>query len=630
MGFALRLSAICLFTCAAAAQSVSEVTNSDPIQLEVDAQDAPRHLIHVRETIPVTAGPLTLLYPQWIPGEHGPTGPIADVVNLKLQANGESVPWKRDELNMFALNLMIPGGVSVLNASFDFISPPEGVAAVFSGGASMTSELAVISWNQYVLYPKDSPVDRLMYRAKLRLPNGWRYATALPVEREESAGIEFQPVALSTLIDSPVSAGAHARTVDLGTIDGARHLLHIVADNERDLAITPEQIAKYQRLIAEAGALFGTRHYRDYHFLVTLSDHVSSFGLEHHESSDDRLEERFFLDKGVFRIDADLLAHEFVHSWNGKYRRPSGLVTKNYNEPMRDDLLWVYEGLTEYLGQVLATRAGLEAPEQFREWLAELGGMLDRESGREWRPLSDTAVAAQVLYGGRDDYSSLRRGTDFYGEAALVWLEVDTVLRTASHGTKSIDDFCRLFFGGEGGGPSVKPYTLDELAAALNSIQLYDWARLFDERVNRINKHAPSAGIENAGWKIAFADKRGETWAALEEQHKLVDLALSLGVVVKADGLVQDVAMGGPAQKVGVVPGARITAVNGRRFSTQDLREAVRVSSMNTAPIELTQKNGESSSVLSIGYYGGEKYPVLEREHDKQDLLTLIGTPKSR
>jgi predicted metalloprotease with PDZ domain len=630
-----RLGLLLLVAVALVPFPVEAQTQRGVNHVNVDARDAPRRLIHVQLNLPANPGPMTLLYPEWIPGEHGPTGPIADLVSLRVRAKDHTLPWKRDSTNLFAFHVTVPAGSTELDVSFDFISPADNVGG-FSSGASMTTELAVLSWNQYVLYPEGEPAEQLLYQASLRLPSGWHYGTALPVAKESRDEIDFRPVPLTTLIDSPVSAGAHYRAVEFGTVDGAAHYMHIAADSDRAIAMTPEIVKQYQKLIAEAGALFGVRHYRSYHFLLTLSDHVASFGLEHHESSDDRLDERSLSDDALRQYHAELLPHEYVHSWNGKYRRPAGLVTKDYSEPMKGDLLWVYEGLTEYLGAVLSARSGMETPELFRDRLAYLAAHLDHESGRAWRPLSDTAISGQILYGAREDYAALRRGTDFYGEAELVWLEVDTLIRQLSHGSKSIDDFCRAFYSGPSGGGKndaevVKPYRLEELVATLTAVQPYDWAGFFRQRVDSVEARAPMAGLENAGWKLFYNNERSDYWNMEEEQHKDADLTMSLGMLVKNEGVVEDVEIGGPAQKSGIAPGARITSVNGRQFTTAVLREAVQAAAVHPDdPIEIVVKNGEYFSTHQVDYRGGEKYPHLERERGKPDVLTAIVQPRTK
>jgi len=443
------------------------------------------------------------------------------------------------------------------------------------------------------------------------------------VAQEAGDEIEFRPVSLTTLIDSPVSAGAHYKTIELGSIDGAAHYLHIAADSERALAIAPDTVRQYKKLVAEAGAMFGVRHYRSYHFLLTLSNHMASFGLEHHESSDDRLDERTLIDESLLRFHAELLPHEFVHSWNGKYRRPAGLVTKDFSQPMQGDLLWVYEGLTEYLGSVLTVRSGLESPELFRDRLAYVAAHLDHESGRTWRPLADTAISGQLLFGARDDYAALRRGLDFYGEAQLVWLEVDTLLRQLSHGTKSIDDFCRAFYGGEAG-VSVNQYTLEDITAALNQIQAHDWSAFFRRRVEMVRTRPPLAGIENAGWRLSYGPQRSDYWNASEEQSKVMDEMPSLGVSVKNDGMVQDVEIGGPIQIAGIAPGAKITSVNGRQFSAPVLRSEIHDAASKGTAIELVVKNGEYFSTHKVDCRSSEKYPYLERRLGKPDGFGVI------
>ncbi len=384
----------------------------------------------------------------------------------------------------------MPQGVSTLDVSIDFISPPE--AGGFSSGGSITSQLAVLSWNQLLLYPGGTPTEQLQYQANLKIPPGWRYGTALPIEREAGNEITFKPSSLNTLIDSPVQTGIHYRTVDLSPGGPVAHYLHIAADSEHATSITEDEITHYRNLVSEANALFGAQHYRDYHFLLTLSDHVAHFGLEHHESSDDRTGEDGLTDDGDRRTEADLLPHEFVHSWNGKYRRPAGLATPDYGEAMKGDLLWVYEGLTEYLGKILTPRSGLWTPQDFLDAVARDAAALDRETGRTWRPLEDTAVAAQVLYDARNDYADLRRSTDFYEEGTLIWLDVDVTLRTLSKGKRSIDDFCRAFAGPPSTGPEVKPYTFEDIVRTLNSVQPYDWAGFLNQRLESTAAHAPA------------------------------------------------------------------------------------------------------------------------------------------
>jgi len=617
----------CLFLTALFLPSVFA---QNAVSLRVDATDAPRRLFHVRMSLPAKTGPMTLLYPEWIPGEHGPTGPIANLVGLKIQGGGQVLAWKRDSVNMFKFHVDVPAGVTALDVVFDFITPPEGEG--FSSSGSATSELAVLNWNQLILYPEGTKPDDFQYQANLKVPNGWRYGTALPIRRESGNEIEFQPAPLTTLIDSPVSTGAHYRTIDLGTDLGAPHYLHLAADSDRALEVSPEIIGQYKNLVKETGALFGSRHYRGYHFLYTLSDHVAHFGLEHHESSDDRYAERTLIEPDTQKASADLLSHEFVHSWNGKFRRPAGLLSGGqdggYDTPMKGDLLWVYEGLTQYLGEVLAARSGLWSADDYRDALAATAAQLDTKFGRTWRPLEDTAVAAQVLYDAGSDYTNYRRSVDYYPEGSLIWLEADVLIRQLSHGTKSLDDFCRAFHGGPGGAPALKPYEFADVVAALNAVQPYDWAAFLNQRLHSTDAHAPLGGIEHGGWKLLYDGTRSDYWKAAEGDRKEVDLSYSIGLRVKEDGSIVDVTYGGPAQKAGVAPAVKLIAVNGRQFTPTVLREAVAKTATESMPVELLLRNGEYYETRKVEYRGGEKYPHLVKDGAAKDLIAEIIAPR--
>ncbi len=543
-----------------------------PIQLHVDATDAPRRVFHVQMTMPAQPGPMTLLYPQWIPGEHGPTGPVVNLVGLKILGGGKTIAWKRDSVNLYAFAFEVPAGVSSLDIAFDYLAPPESEG--FTSGASTTSELAVLNWNQVLLYPKGADADSMQLQASLKVPSGWRYGTALPIQRETGNDVEFKPASLTTLIDSPISAGAHYRTIDLGEDLGAQHYLHLAADSDRALEISPELIGQYKNLVKETGALFGSRHYRSYHFLYTLSDHVAHFGLEHHESSDDRYNERTLIDPEVQKVSATLLSHEFAHSWNGKYRRPAG--------------------------------------------------DLDNKYGRTWRSLEDTAVAAQILYYASWDYDNYRRDVDYYPEGILIWLEADVMIRQLSNGTRSLDDFCRAFHGGAGGAPELKPYNFDDIVAGLNAIQPYDWAGFLNQRLHSTDAHAPLGGIEHAGWKLAYDGVRSDFWKAGEDGRKWTDLSYSIGLKVREDGTIANVQYGGPAQKAGVAPSTKLIAVNNRQFTPTVLRETVAKTSSSDKPLELLVKTGDYYEVHRLDYHGGERYPHLVRDASLPDLLSEI------
>ncbi|MDP9171139.1 MAG: M61 family peptidase [Acidobacteriota bacterium] len=596
-----------------------------PITVSVDASEASRRLIKTTMHFPVTPGPFSLRYPQWIPGEHGPTGPIEDLVGIKVTGNGQGIPWNRDAVNMYEFHITIPAGVAAIDVAAEFISPPQ--SGGFSSGSSITSQLAVLSWNQLLLYPSGTPSDQLNYKATLKVPEGWRYATALPIDSESGNQIVFKAAPLTTLVDSPVQTGANFRTVDLNPGGAIPHYLHLAADSERATRISDDEIRRYRNLVQETTTLFGASHYRDYHFLYTLSDHIAHFGLEHHESSDDRTDEEALIDDDHRRIAAGLLPHEFVHSWNGKFRRPAGLATADYDAPMKGDLLWVYEGLTEYLGEILTPRSGLSNTQDFLDSLAGEAAVLDREAGRSWRPLEDTAVAAQILYGSRSDYRDLRRSVDYYEEGTLIWLDADVTIRTLSKGRKSLDDFCKLWAGAPATNPQVKPYTFDDVVRTLNAVQPNDWAAFLKERLQSTASHAPLGGITGGGYNLIYTAERSDFQKNLEATRKVVDLSYSLGLSARADGTIIDVHLGTPAFQASLAPATKLIAVNGREFSGGALRNAVADAVKGTAPIVLIVKDGEYYKTFSLDYHGGEKYPHLVRDSARPDLLSAIIKP---
>jgi predicted metalloprotease with PDZ domain len=464
----------------------------------------------------------------------------------------------------------------------------------------------------------------------MRLPAGWKFETALPLAT--SAGqnpltINFKPVSLTTLVDSPVIAGSHFRTVKLTEGTSPSFQIDMVSDSEAALQMSPGQVANYTQLVLETNKLFGGHHYEHYHFLYTLSDNVAHFGLEHHESSDDRVAERTLLDEALRKASADLLSHEFVHSWNGKYRRPAGLATPDYREPMKGELLWVYEGLTEYLGSILAARSGLRSVEDQREHLASIAAYLDRYPGRTWRPLADTAIAAQLLYSASSAWSAWRRGVDFYDEGELIWLEADTVIRQQSKGTRSLDDFCRLFYGPPSTAPMVKPYTFDDVVNTMNEVAPYDWRTFFTTRLNSTEPHAPLGGITNSGWRLIYTDVQSDYQKAIEEANKGADLSYSLGLRLAEEGAIGDVVPGTPAANGGIGPGMKVIGVNGRPYSIEGLREAIRTAKTSAAPIELLLQNGGSLKTYQLNYHDGERFPHLERDSSRPDLLQQIVKP---
>jgi predicted metalloprotease with PDZ domain len=601
-----------------------------PMLVEVDLTDAPRRLFHAHLVLPATAGPMTLVFPKWIPGEHEPSGPVVDVAGLVFRAGGSVLRWRRDDVDMFAIHLEVPAGATELDVTLDQLSPPPGLEG-FSAGASATANLALLSWNQVVFYPSGSEPRNFPVVASVKLPAGWTFSTALtPLSRPgtDASRISFAPVSLSRLVDSPVLAGAHLREVPLGTADGAPHFLTLAAETAADIELLPQQKAAFEKLVAEAHALFGAHHYDSYRFLTTLSDSVAHFGLEHHQSSDDRLSGRSLVDAELFLASGSLWSHEYSHSWNGKYRRPAGLSPQYYQEPMKDELLWVYEGLTEYLGNVLAARSGLAPGTTGRDLIALEAEDMQQHRGRVWRPLEDTAVEASLLYNARPDWEAWRRGVDFYSEGTLLWLEVDTLIREKSKGTRSLDDFCKRFHGGKSGPPDLRPYTFDDVVAGLNDVLAFDWRGLLQKRLSSLAPDAPLQGLEAAGWKLAYGREPSAMQKAQDRRRKHLDLRASIGVFIDPkDGALVDVVPDSPAFRAGLGPAMHVVAVNGRKFTEEGLRAAV--ARTTTERLELLVENAETFRTYQLEYTGGARYPYLERIAGRPDLLSAILAPRT-
>jgi predicted metalloprotease with PDZ domain len=591
----------------------------------VDLTDAPRNIYHAHLRIPAHAGEMSLVFPKWIPGNHRPSGPIAALTGIRMEAAGQAVAWQRDGLDMYQFHVRVPAGVTAIDVFLDAITAQDSAGA---SGPAASSNLLDLNWNAVLLYPKDAHSDDVNFAAAVSLPAGWKFGTALTVARQEENKVDFAPVSLTTLIDSPLIAGSHYRRVELTkTGETPVHVMDIVAEGEQDLAMSPQDLAGYQKLVAESGALFGARHYGQYHFLLTLSDLVGGHGLEHHESNDSVDSERTFLDPDLRMINAGLLPHEFTHSWNGKYRRPAGLATPNYQEPMIGDLLWVYEGLTEYLGNVLTARSGFWSPEQYREALAETAAEQEKHTGRTWRSLEDTARSVQILRMAGPQWQSWRRGLDYYPEGELIWLEVDTIIRQQTHGQHSLNDFCRRFHGGESGPPRVVPYTFDDIVRTLNEVAPYDWATLLRERVGKPAAHAPLGGIERGGWKLVYTDKPNLFSAAVEKLSMSADFSYSLGFTISAEGKLTDVSVGSPAYRAGLGPGMKLLAVNGRKWTPPVLEAALKAAQGNDQPIELLVESAQFFKTYSIPYHDGSKNPHLERVSGQRDILGDVVKP---
>jgi len=619
---------------AARAQMPAEA--AAPATVAVDARTAPRGILSAHLELPVAAGPLTLVYPKWLPGEHSPAGPLTSLGGLHFTAAGRELRWRRDSVDLYAFHLEVPSGVSRLGVDLeiDTSSAPDGVVQGHETPRAATESLLILEWNQLVLYPEGARADDLPYRASVRLPGGWKFASALETASSTTDGAEFATVSLTTLVDSTLLAGRYMRDIALGGTPPVR--LHIAADTPSALNLSSDTEAHFRALVREAAALFGATHYDHYDFLYALTDQIMPDGIEHHQSSDDRSPLRALVDDSLRRAEANLLPHEYVHSWNGKYRRPQGLATINYQEPMQGDLLWVYEGLTEYLGDVLAARSGLLTEEELRGELARDAAAMQSHSARTWRSLQDTTISAQLLYfQSRNWAARLRHQEDFYQESALLWLEADALIRQSSKGHKSLDDFCKLFYGPPSTGPKVVSYDFDDVIKALSAVQPYDWGGFWTDRLNRLRPQAPLEGLRAAGWRLEINATPSIMQAAHEADDKDLDLRYSLGFFVDDEqATIGDVIPGSPADLAGASPGSRVIALNGYRWSKELLHDTLAAPAdpsgdAGQGKLTLLVQKDDTFKTLELQYAGGERYPNLVREPGSADLLAHIAQPRA-
>ena len=604
-----------VFVLFAFAASASAQVN---IRLDVDASEAFRNIVHVKETLDVRGGDIDLFYPKWIPGEHSPTGTINDIVNFFVTADGKPLEWRRDDVEMFAFHVTVPAGVRQIEVMFDDASQP---------GTVDTANLARIKWNRLLVYPRGVNGDNIDVTASLRVPAGWQYATALSESRNTGNTVYFNGTKLTEFVDSPAIIGKYFAKVPLAT-DPVPVEMDIAGETEDSIKYSPETLLWWKNLVTQANLAFGAHHYRKYRFLLTVSDDGGSEGLEHHESSEDGVGEKALSDRLEMLDLGDLLSHEYTHSWNGKYRRPASLTTPDFEQPMRGDLLWVYEGLTQYLGHVFPARSGVWTPEMFRDVFAVTYADMNLRSGRKWRPLVDTAVAVQYTYSSPRAWQNARRRVDYYDEGSLVWLDADVLIRQKSNGKLSLDDFLHKFHGGQNGTPAVVTYTLDDLVQTLNSVVPYDWKQFFVDRVYKVAPVAPIGGIENGGWKFIFNDTPNLQIQVDERDRNFVNEFYSIGLLVGSDGEIRDINPDLAAARAGLAPGMKILKVNDSDFSIDGLRNAVFATKGNSDGLTIQAVNGKDTASYKIAYSGGEKFPHLMRDSSRPDYLTAIAKPR--
>ena len=586
------------------------------MKLDVDATQVARRLIHSHIEVPVTGRNVTLYYPLWNPGDHAPIQGVGQIGSLNFHAGDQILAWRRDLVDVNSFHVTVPRWAKSIEADFDYFLPAPGEAF-----ADSSQHLLMLRWNLYVLYLAGQPVRNIRVRATATLPSGWRFSTALPSAAVDQDRIAFKEASLETVVDSPVLTGEFMRAIQLTADSAPAKEVDVAAESMEGLPSAESVSESFGELVHQAQLLFNSEHYRSYHFLIALSDYTTpGGGFEHSESSDNRMPANYFQ-----RIPFDIIPHELVHSWNGKYRRPIDLYPSDYQQAEKTDLLWVYESLTDYLGIVLTARSGFWTDDYARERWAALAARVDHETGRTWRNMQDTADSVPLtmneLFFSNPGWSSWLRMLDYYDEGALPWLEVDEIIAERTHGQRSLKDFVQAFYGGpspKNNAPQVKTYTKEDVFEALQKVAPYAWKNFFETRLTSLSPHAPMGGLEKSGWRLVYS----ETPNAVTQT-----LMYSLGLSADSEGKIVDVERGGPCDHAGIVPGMSIVSVNGEAWDAKKLLSAVIASKTSSEPIRLRTQMAGVFKDFSLPYHGGVLYPHLERVDGRPDTLTSIMHP---
>ena len=626
-----RSSSALLTLALLSATAFAQPYKTTPIQITADLSDSARKIYHAEVDIPVTAGAITLTTPKWIPGNHRPTGPVDEITGVVFTANGATLPWRRDDENLYEFHVIVPKGVTTLHAHLDCIVT-----------ARISQKMAVLEWEKLLLYPANIPVRDILVHPTVVVPTGWGVGTALQplgaatdvsTSAMPGSSTKFAPTNVEQLEDSPVITGQYFHEFPLAPDVTPKHYIDVVADSPEDSQLRPQLLAELNNLVHETGAAYNSRHYGVYHFLLTLSDTAGGEGLEHGQSSDNGVGEKGFSNEAHQLAESDLLSHEFTHSWNGKYRRPANLYQTDFDKMQQGSLLWVYEGMTEYLGNVLAARSGLKTQAQYRDILAATVADLDNTPGREWRSTEDTSIAASILRGGNPAWSNWKRGQDYYWEGELFWLDADTLIRKMTDDKKSLTDFLHIFLG-KGGttGPQIVPYDRKELVADLNEVVKYDWATFIHDHIDVPNPRADMEGITRGGYKLVYLDKVTASTKLMRAAggrrgSSAPNLWYSLGMHANGEGVVADVLWKGLGDKAHFAPGDKIIGVNGEVFSSDAILGALKKAKTDPAPIHFIVQSGSILHMIDVDYHGGERYPALERVEGTTDYLDEITKP---
>jgi len=620
----MRLVTAFVFLCLVSSSAIA--ADAPTVAIEVDARELPRKLLHTTLDIECKPGPMRLWYPKWFPGSHGPHGRVEDVAGFRVQtSDGTAVSWARDEVELNCFVAQVPDGTTKVRVKLDTICESAGPAraGIHSVG---TRDVGVINWNTCLVYPQGPSADNQPIKLRLRLPDGWKHATALKTDtnHDDDGFITFQSVSLTTLVDNPLIAGRNFKTFNLATGSAPPAFLHLTSESPEAINLEPKVVDLYARMVREAWALFGVAHYGEFHFLIVCSDALGQFGLEHLSCSLNGMGERGLIEEKRRKNWwlANLIPHEYAHSWCGKYRRPTAMITPDFHTPQKTKLLWVYEGLTEYIGEVLSVRAGLLTPDEYKLTLVSHIRGLSRTAGRQWRPLEDTAVAAHISRSPGNSWNQLRRVQDFYMEGMLLWYECDAIIREKTDSAKSLDDFCKRFFGAVPGKKEVAGYEFADVVRDLKATADYDWESFFRRRIEAPQESLPLDVLGQLGYRLKYSDK--PPGAGLKEAVVPPDNpgADSLGVVLNGS-VVSAVDPGLPADKAGMAPGMKVIGVNGKKFSVNRFRDAI-ADSVTRKMVEFMIEDGEELRTINVPYADGLRYLDLERVSGKADVLSEI------
>jgi predicted metalloprotease with PDZ domain len=579
------------------------------IDLKVDVTDVRRGIFCVDETVPARAGPMTIFHPKWLPGYHAPEGKIELLAALAIFAGNIRLAWRRDPVAIHAFHFEVPRNVPEIRVRFQYLSPTDSE----QGRVICTPRILSLQWSSVVLFPAGPAARRIAVRASATLPEAWQFACALQPQKRTGNAMQFKPVTLDVLIDSPLLAGANFRRIRLDPEDKVR--LNIASDGAAGSRLSASDIRSYRALVRQADRLFGGRPFKRFDFLMALSNHLGGFGLEHRDSCEIAAAGSYFARPRRHLTERDMLAHEYVHAWNGKFRHGKDSRTRDFEQPIRNSLMWVYEGLTQYWSQVLTARAGLWTRQQALDAIACMAARCDHVPGRRWRALADTTRDPMIAGTKALPWPSWQRSEDYYWDGQMIWLEVDTLIRERSGDKRSLDDFARAFFGTR----QSDSYVFRDVACALETLAPFDWSAYFHRRIDDLATKAPIDGIARGGYRLVYRKTQNSFHNSADRLAGTVDLTCSLGVKLCDDGAVSEVIWGGPCFAAGLTIGTKLRTVNGKPYSSDALKAAV----ADGAPKLGVEALGRRRSV-TVDYTAGHRYPHLEAAQRSRSLDAIL------